>query len=211
MSASTKKISVKLGDVVEIQLPFQEESFSARVLKVGENMNLHTIVEYKPIEKVGRRDTGLNLCNIDFVVKVVRAAPYVCEVPGKENVFDDINLECYAHRFNRRIRTGMLDRLCMAALSTVTHVELKNPIRDEASIASLYEKDGCPGRVSLPADANLYGIAVNWKVFQKWVHANALRLIMTRKENYEKTQRLYEESMREAMDDMDEVMDRAFA
>lgn len=212
MPKSKKALPVKVGDVVEITLPHRSkggaEPFTAKVLEIKENMSAHLIVRYERTVPVD--DNDFDLCHVDFITEIVEAAPYVVKYRPKINIFSE-HAHHGARRINRRLYAGPLVCLMQKALASVKHVELKQWLIEDRAEA-LFQKDGCPGKVSSSSNLEVYEweICVNWKVFRSWVHANALRLIANRAEYMAQIRTDEREAWEQAMDNMDEVMDRAF-
>lgn len=211
MSKSKKALPVKVGDVVEITLPHtggdRSKPFAAKVLEMQENMSACLIIRYKRSVPV---NDDFDLCNVDFVTEILEAAPYEMVPQPKVNIFSGRRY-CGTRKINRRLRAGSFIDLVHRALADVRHVELKQWLIEDRAEA-LFEKHACPGKVSPAPNMEVaeWETCVNWKVFRSWVHANALKLIANRAEYVAQIRADEKRDWEEAMNDMDDVMDRAF-
>jgi hypothetical protein len=177
--SKTKMVSPKVGDIVILDFScVSKGSCRAKITAMSENSIGGTIITY---ERLDGTTPKFPLCNIGLVSEIVQAAPYRAAVKEPQNIF--LNHRWHFSSCNGGHRTGLFVAMIEAALSTVRGIDLTTPVHCERA-ARLYEKASWPGRVSanvcgLPFEAEL---TVRWKVFQRWVHRNALRLVLSKSE-----------------------------
>jgi len=172
--SSRQKLEVKIGAIVLIDFTSIQPThrkFKAEVTQVSENDLGQKVITYRRMDAIRPK---LPICNASYVTAIVMPAPYVVERKIFVNAFAN---DVFTTMKKGGLRIGSLEYLVMEALSTVKHVELKSPINDE-HIALLFEKACWPGQVYKPD--NLGMIAVRWKIFKRWVHKNAQRLVYTK-------------------------------
>ena len=214
MSRKRKELSVKVGDIVLIDLPHYFDNahmrdFKAKVTAVRDRLSIAPLVSYERLDGI-KEDSPIrgaaSVCDVSFVKKVITPVPYVCVPQLRENIF------VYERNLVGRhggLRTGSLDSLVMEALASVRHVDLSYSLHEER-IEELYKRACWPGRVATTdLQEEQWGwITVRWKTFERWVHQNAARLILTKSEAWADAIAFAKKMDEDLMRDMDYYVDQ---
>jgi hypothetical protein len=216
MPKKANPLGVKVRDVVLLDFTeiFNDRgSFAVRVLEMKENMEGSLIIRYERMDGIQEYDDGFALCNISFVKKIIKPAAYVVRQKVRVNIFA---LDRGNHLIEKRggLRVGHFDSLVMEALATVQHVDLSYFYQEDRT-KKMYERAGWPGKVSdIDSEMRRWRLCtttVRWKIFKRWVHCNAQRLIATKTEYVahvrERNRKLNEEMCQTLGDDMDRIIE----
>lgn len=185
-------LEVHVGDTVTIALDYpgsqRTTPFDVRVLSIDDRGPYSPLINYERVDGLPEPSI-FPACDVGFVKKVVVRAPYVFPTEKIVNVFADQRR--YSVFTVGGVKYGPLSALIVSALASAGKFSLQYPLDDEKA-ELLFCRQRKPGLVGFPQEAlenivdlpSLDFVAVRWKVFKKWVHVNAFRLIQTKKENH---------------------------
>ena len=180
-----KSLQVGVGYIVQIGPDRSAPSlgkFKAEVKKVSENASGDTIIEYV---RCSGKDKSLSRCNVCLVKKIIKAAPYICTPKVQVNIFRTDILFYRSAMRRRGTRCSSLADLTMQALAGVTNIDLNSTLH-EGRLEHFFELQEWPGMtVGVSGRSCVYAhdlIVVRWMTFERWVHANAQRLVKTKAE-----------------------------
>ncbi len=220
--AKKKYLEVRPGDIVTVHIKHGNDKhpFDARVTSVHDRGPVNPLIYYERLDE-RKEDSRLGhspICDNSFVTRIVTRAPFTSEATHV-NIFTERHLRCLNYKVGG-VRIGSIESLIEEALASAKHVTLPFPLA-RFRARQLYWKDNWPGLVVLPempyATDHIFGStaeAVHWKVFRRWVHKNALRLIETKAECHERIRKenwRRDETWKTIAHDMDqyeEEMDR---
>jgi hypothetical protein len=197
MNKKENPLGIKIGDIVETNFAYRKVSIKATITKITDRIltGCNPLIEYDPeTEDPDRVKYNIpNACDISFVTKIITPSPYIIPKPIRNNIF--VEHKNYGSMYERigdiMITYYNVHRLIIRALASVKH-NIDRPIDDD-KFMKLWEKNKFIGRIDLP-NIEEYLVAVNWKVFKKFVIANKSRILMTRKE-MEESGKQYQKQM----------------
>lgn len=213
---------VRPGDIVTVVLhhyPSPDNTpFDVKVLTVTDRAPVSApLMTYERLD--GEKEAGVfadltPMCDVSYVTAVVSRVPYKCEPATRTNVFANELRVVRAYR-QGGIRIGHFNTLATEALASVKNVSLPYPL-EESRAWQLWLRQGRPGSVILPVNLPSsvhfwFGPdpeAVRWKVFKKWVHRNATRLIETKTEAHRRIKAIHDEQDRALWETIGNDMNR---